>query len=62
MDVAEKFSIIQVEGELERESISTLNILYAQMNDTADYTCIVSNVHGEQNHTAHLEVQGKERR
>ena len=45
-------------GLMERETVSILIVYDAIMNDTDDYACVVTNVHGSQKHTAHLEVQG----
>ena len=55
-----KYNISQMDGEMDRENVSILTVLYTDMNDTADYTCIVRNIHGGQSHTAHLEVQGND--
>ena len=57
-DDGTNYIISQMEGERERESVSLLSVLNTMMNDTGDYTCVVTNTHGSQNHTAHLEVQG----
>lgn len=54
-----KYVISEVYDDLSREKVSVLTIMDTVMADTDDYTCIVSNVHGTQNHSAHLEVQGK---
>lgn len=53
-----KYDIREVDGDMSRERISILTIINTVMADTDDYTCVVSNVHGSQNHSAHLEVQG----
>lgn len=55
-----EYTISRMDGGIDRENVSILTVLYSDMNDTADYTCVVSNIHGVQNHTAHLEVQGNE--
>ena len=56
--ISDKYTIIEMPGLMERETVSILTVYDAVMNDTDDYTCVVTNVHGSQNHTAHLEVQG----
>ena len=42
-----------------REYYSVLSISEAMMEETGDYTCLVTNVHGTVNNTAHVEVQSE---
>lgn len=54
---SEKYSIDNSAGDGEREFVSTFMVFNVTMNDTGEYICRVSNIHGQQSATAHLEVQ-----
>ena len=45
-------------GSQMREYYSVLSINSSLMSDTGEYTCVIANVHGPVNATAHVEVQG----
>lgn len=55
---SEKYTIKNRPGDLDREFVSTLSVSNTTLDDVGDYTCNVSNIHGSQSATAHLEVQG----
>lgn len=59
LSLTEKYSLSSNSGTDEREVVSTLVVINATMYDTGNYTCQVSNIHGSQSATAHLEVQSK---
>lgn len=42
-----------------REYSSTLTVHHATIDDIGTYTCIVTNIHGTQNASVYVEVQGK---
>ena len=60
LNLTEKYSVSNFsQGIDEREVISTLIVFNSNMLDTGNYTCEVSNIHGNQSATAHVEVQSE---
>lgn len=53
-----RYSVGFYNGSQMREYYSVLSINSSMMSDTGDYTCVLANVHGPVNATAHVEVQG----
>ena len=54
-----KYSINNSTGIDERELVSTLMVFNASMSDMGNYMCNVSNIHGSQTATTHVEVQSE---
>ena len=52
------YSIDNRPGDLTGEIVSTLTVFNATTDDVGNYTCHVSNIHGNQSATVHLEIQG----
>lgn len=53
-----RYSVGFYNGSQMREYYSVLSINSSLMSDTGDYTCVLANIHGPVNATAHVEVQG----
>ena len=53
-----KYSELTSANASNREYKSTLTILNTTLNDSSDYSCVATNIHGQVIRTAHVEVQG----
>ena len=56
INITDKYSISN--SSFSRSLSSSLTIHNVDMGDTANYTCTVTNVHGNQTATAYIEIQG----